>query len=90
VSESKSGQIAREAAKDEAAPLFDDATLRRLQKERQGRRRYPHRHHNTEIRPEDLMEAPEFAARGGFFRARRLIGARLPALLEELTDTLIA
>ena len=45
---------------------------------------------NIEIRPEDMMDAPEFAGRGGIVRARALFGARLPALLEELTDTLVA
>ena len=45
---------------------------------------------NIEIRPEDLMEAPEFSGRGGIVRARALFGARLPALLDELTDTLVA
>lgn len=45
---------------------------------------------NVEIRPEDMMEAPEFAARGGIVKARALFGARLPALLEELTDVLVA
>jgi type I restriction enzyme, R subunit len=45
---------------------------------------------NVEIRPEDMMDAPEFAARGGIVRARALFGARLPALLDELTDTLVA
>jgi type I restriction enzyme R subunit len=45
---------------------------------------------NIEIRPEDLMDAPEFAGRGGVVRARALFGARLPALLDELTETLVA
>ena len=45
---------------------------------------------NIEIRPEDMMEAPEFSARGGIVRARALFGARLPALLDELTDALMA
>ena len=45
---------------------------------------------NIEIRPEDLMDAPEFSARGGIVRARALFGARLPGLLDELTDTLVA
>ena len=45
---------------------------------------------NIEIRPEDLMDAPEFSGRGGVVRARALFGARLPGLLEELTDTLVA
>jgi type I restriction enzyme R subunit len=45
---------------------------------------------NIELRPEDMMDAPEFAGRGGIIRARALFGARLPALLDELTDTLVA
>lgn len=45
---------------------------------------------NIEIRPEDIMDAPEFAARGGVLRARSMFGARLPALLDELTDALVA
>ena len=45
---------------------------------------------NVEIRPQDLMDAPDFAARGGIVRARALFGARLPALLDELTDALVA
>jgi type I restriction enzyme R subunit len=45
---------------------------------------------NIEIRPEDMMDAPEFSARGGIVRARALFGARLPALLDELTDVLVA
>jgi type I restriction enzyme R subunit len=45
---------------------------------------------NIEIRPEDMMDAPEFSGRGGIVRARALFGARLPALLDELTDTLVA
>jgi type I restriction enzyme R subunit len=45
---------------------------------------------NIEIRPEDLMEAPEFAARGGIVRARGLFGTRLPELLDELTEVLVA
>ncbi|MDP2804003.1 MAG: type I restriction-modification enzyme R subunit C-terminal domain-containing protein [Phreatobacter sp.] len=45
---------------------------------------------NIEIRPEDLMEAPEFAARGGSVKARGLFGTRLPALLDELADVLVA
>jgi type I restriction enzyme R subunit len=45
---------------------------------------------NIEIRPEDLMDAPEFAGRGGVVRARALFGARLPPLLDELTETLVA
>jgi hypothetical protein len=45
---------------------------------------------NIEIRPEDLMDAPEFSGRGGVVRARALFGPRLPGLLDELTDTLVA
>lgn len=45
---------------------------------------------NIEIRPEDMMDAPEFSARGGIVRARALFGAKLPALLEELSDVLVA
>jgi type I restriction enzyme R subunit len=45
---------------------------------------------NIEIRQQDVMDAPDFAARGGIVRARALFGARLPALLDELTDALVA
>ncbi|TJW87609.1 MAG: hypothetical protein E5V92_08905, partial [Mesorhizobium sp.] len=45
---------------------------------------------NIEIRPEDMMEAPEFAARGGIVRARGLFGTRLPNMLDELTEVLVA
>jgi type I restriction enzyme R subunit len=45
---------------------------------------------NIEIQPEDMMEAPEFSARGGILRARALFGSRLPALLDEMTDVLVA
>lgn len=45
---------------------------------------------NIEIRAEDMMDAPEFSARGGIVRARALFGAKLPALLDELTDALVA
>ncbi|MBB4567822.1 DEAD/DEAH box helicase family protein [Rhizobium leucaenae] len=45
---------------------------------------------NIEIRPEDITDAPEFAGRGGMIKARGLFGARLPALLDELTEVLVA
>jgi type I restriction enzyme R subunit len=45
---------------------------------------------NIEIRTEDIMDAPDFSGRGGIVKARTLFGTRLPALLEELTDTLVA
>jgi len=38
----------------------------------------------------DVQEAPDFSGRGGLFRAKVLFGARLPALLEELTEALVA
>lgn len=45
---------------------------------------------NIEIRAEDLSEAPEFAGRGGIVKARGLFGVRLPALLDEISDALVA
>jgi type I restriction enzyme, R subunit len=45
---------------------------------------------NIEIRPEDMMDAPEFSGRGGIVKARALFGARLPTLLDELSDVLVA
>jgi type I restriction enzyme, R subunit len=45
---------------------------------------------NIEIRTEDMMDAPEFSARGGIVKARALFGTRLPALLDEMTDVLVA
>lgn len=45
---------------------------------------------NIEIRTEDMMDAPEFSSRGGIVRARTLFGTRLPALLDELTEALVA
>jgi len=37
-----------------------------------------------------MMDTPEFSRCGGVVRARALFGAWLPALLDELTDTLVA
>jgi type I restriction enzyme R subunit len=46
---------------------------------------------NVEITVADVREVSDFAARGGAARARQLFGAeRLPVLLDELTDTLVA
>lgn len=45
---------------------------------------------NLEIRLEDMMDAPDFSARGGIVRARALFGARLPSLLDDLTGVLVA
>ena len=45
---------------------------------------------NIEIRSEDMMDAPEFSGRGGIVRARALFGVRLPALLDEMNEVLVA
>jgi type I restriction enzyme R subunit len=45
---------------------------------------------NVDISPEDLMEAPDFAAQGGLVRAHILFGDRLRPLLDELPEVLIA
>lgn len=46
---------------------------------------------NVEVTMEDVREVSDFAARGGTARGRQLFGAdRLPALLDELTETLVA
>jgi hypothetical protein len=46
---------------------------------------------NVEVTMTDLRNASYFTARGGAARARQLFGAdRLPVLLDELTDTLVA
>jgi type I restriction enzyme, R subunit len=45
---------------------------------------------NVDITPEDLMEAPDFAAQGGLLRAHALFGDRLRPLLQELPQVLIA
>jgi type I restriction enzyme, R subunit len=45
---------------------------------------------NVDITPEDLMDAPDFAAQGGLVRAHALFGDRLRPLLEELPQVLIA
>jgi type I restriction enzyme, R subunit len=37
-----------------------------------------------------MMDAPEFSVRGGIVRARALFGVRVPALLDELSDALVA
>jgi hypothetical protein len=39
---------------------------------------------------DNLNDAPDFSARGGVIRARALFGARLPKLIEELTDALVS
>ena len=45
---------------------------------------------NVDITPEDLMDAPDFAAQGGLLRAHALFGDRLRPLLDELPQVLIA
>ena len=45
---------------------------------------------NAEVLPADLREQPQFQARGGMARARRLFGAdRVEGLLEELSEQLM-
>ena len=45
---------------------------------------------NVDIVPEDLQEAPDFAAKGGLVLAHALFGDRLRPLLEDLPQVLIA
>jgi type I restriction enzyme, R subunit len=45
---------------------------------------------NVDISPEDLMDAPDFAAQGGLLRAHTLFGDQLRPLLDELPQVLIA
>ena len=39
---------------------------------------------------QDLTAVPEFSDRGGIFAAKRLFGADLEPLLDELTESLVA
>jgi type I restriction enzyme R subunit len=45
---------------------------------------------NVDITPEDLMDAPDFAAQGGLVRAHALFGDRLRPILDELPQVLAA
>lgn len=45
---------------------------------------------NVDITPQDLMDAPDFAAQGGLAKAHALFGARLKPLLDELPQVLMA
>jgi type I restriction enzyme R subunit len=45
---------------------------------------------NVDITPEDLMDAPDFAAQGGLVRAHAVFGDRLRPLLDELPQVLTA
>jgi type I restriction enzyme, R subunit len=53
-------------------------------------RRRDHIAANAVIAPQDLMEAPDFAALGRLDRAYALFGAQLQPLLEELPQVLVA
>ncbi|MBX9943669.1 MAG: DEAD/DEAH box helicase family protein [Reyranella sp.] len=46
--------------------------------------------YNAEATLGDLQNAPAFADRGGVVAARRLFGARLPEMLDDLGETLVA
>ncbi len=45
---------------------------------------------NIDLHTRDLQELPQFTERGGVVAARAAFGARLPDLIEELTDALVA
>jgi type I restriction enzyme R subunit len=45
---------------------------------------------NAVIERDDLQHAPDFVDRGGLIAARRAFGARLDALLDDLSDALVA
>ena len=46
---------------------------------------------NVELTLNDVREASDFSSRGGTARARALFGAeRLPALVDDLTEVLVA
>jgi len=45
---------------------------------------------NVDITPQDLMDAPDFAAQGGLARAFALFGERLKPILDELPQVLVA
>ena len=45
---------------------------------------------NVDMTPEDLMDAPDFAAQGGLVRAHALFGDRLSPILDELPQVLTA
>jgi type I restriction enzyme R subunit len=45
---------------------------------------------NAEVAARDFMDIPAFADRGGIVKARLLFGERLPALLDDLTNALVA
>lgn len=45
---------------------------------------------NIDVHTRDLQELPQFTERGGVVAAQAAFGARLPELIEELTDALVA
>ena len=45
---------------------------------------------NIDVTMRDLQDQPSFSGRGGIMAARRIFGERLPALIEELSDALVA
>ena len=45
---------------------------------------------NIDLTLADLQELPRFSERGGVFAARAAFGARLPELIEDLSDALVA
>jgi type I restriction enzyme R subunit len=45
---------------------------------------------NVDITPQDLMDAPDFAAQGGLAKAYALFGTQLKPLLDELPQVLVA
>jgi type I restriction enzyme R subunit len=45
---------------------------------------------NIDLSLRDLQDQPSFAGKGGVVAAREAFGERLPALIEELTDALVA
>ncbi len=45
---------------------------------------------NIDLSPRDLQELPRFSERGGVLAASAAFGARLPELIEDLSDALVA
>lgn len=45
---------------------------------------------NAEISLQDISDVPDFADRGGIFAARRLFGAELEPMLNDMTESLVA
>ena len=45
---------------------------------------------NSEVTPNDLQDSPEFDARGGLVAARRVFGADIGTVLDDLAGALVA